>query len=68
MFADINNSCVIRGKDKLGVSTCAVLTQLSRDVPNTLQRPSGPPPTLEEKTEYQRARKAVGWGAFACDM
>ncbi|THW69905.1 hypothetical protein D6D25_00779 [Aureobasidium pullulans] len=61
-------NCVIRGKDKLGVSTCAVLTQLSRDVPNTLQRPSGPPPTLEAKTEYQRARKAVGWGAFACDM
>ncbi|CAD0089810.1 unnamed protein product, partial [Aureobasidium vineae] len=61
--------CILRGKDKLGVSTCAVLTQLGRSVPDTLHRPSSmPAPTPEEIRAYERVRKGSAWAAFACDM
>ncbi|KAI4723345.1 hypothetical protein E4T48_00472 [Aureobasidium sp. EXF-10727] len=61
--------CILRGKDKLGVSTCAVLTQLGRSVPDTLHRPSSmPAPTPEEIKAFERARKGSAWAAFACDM
>ncbi|KAI5209046.1 hypothetical protein E4T39_01043 [Aureobasidium subglaciale] len=61
--------CILRGKDKLGVSTCAVITQLCRDVPKTLPTPcSSHTPTHKDMMNYQRARKGASWAAFACDM
>ncbi|CAD0114866.1 unnamed protein product, partial [Aureobasidium uvarum] len=61
--------CILRGKDKSGVSTCALLTQLGRSVPDTLHRPSPmPAPTPEEVKAYKRARKGSAWAAFACDI
>ncbi|KAI5254879.1 hypothetical protein E4T42_02115 [Aureobasidium subglaciale] len=61
--------CILRGKDKLGVSTCAVITQLCRDVPKTLPTSSSSRiPTSEDMLDYQRARKVASWAAFACDM
>jgi hypothetical protein len=59
----------MRGKDKLGVALCAVLTQLNLGVPYTPQQsPSGSEPTPEEIQDFHRTRKMVAWSAFACDM
>lgn len=61
--------CILRGKDKLGVSTCALLTQMGRSVPDTLQQTSSQSShTPDELKAYQRARKTVAWAAFACDV
>jgi hypothetical protein len=59
----------MRGKDKLGVALCAVLTQLNMSVPYTPQQYSSESePTPDEVKAFHRARKTVAWSAFACDM